>query len=229
MRRRDVRVCGAGSGVTRREVALSADLGCSSEYSFWWLMQAPSLAEACCWPEWLRTGVEQASIPTVVEYGSVDCKPDGNAHGYGKGCEVWGLGSGFAHWQRAPRWFSPHSWVPHGVHGALCFWVRLGARLCLAGVANRQTNLIFRHAGARVFGCYLNAFSERMLGKASGDAGVLDPVLRGRVSVVPLWSCLFHLTAGVCGLSTDMLHGDIALCLARWCCIGTIGLTCALL
>ena len=56
-----------------------------------------------------------------------------------------------------------------------------------------------------------------------------SPVLRGRVSVAPLWSCLFHLTAGVCGLSTDMLHGDIALCLARWCCIGTIGLTRALL
>ena len=36
-----------------------------------------------------------------------------------------------------------------------------------------------------------------------------SPVLRGRVSVAPLWSCLFHLTAGVCGLSTDMLHGDI--------------------
>ena len=30
-------------------------------------------------PEWLRTGVEQVSIPTAVEYGSVDCKPDGNA------------------------------------------------------------------------------------------------------------------------------------------------------
>ena len=31
------------------------------------------------WPEWLRTGVEQASIPTADEYGSVDCKPDGSA------------------------------------------------------------------------------------------------------------------------------------------------------
>ena len=38
-------------------------------------------------------------------------------------------------------------------------------------------------------------------------------VLRGRVSVAPLWSCPFHLTAGVCGLPTDMLHGGIALCL----------------
>ena len=56
-----------------------------------------------------------------------------------------------------------------------------------------------------------------------------SPVLRGRVLVAPLWSCLFHLTAGVCELSTDMLHGDIGLCLARWCCIGTIGLTRALL
>ena len=54
-------------------------------------------------------------------------------------------------------------------------------------------------------------------------------VLRGRVSVAPLWSCFFHLTAGVCPLSTDMLHGHIVLCLARWCCIGTIGLTRALL
>ena len=43
------------------------------------------------------------------------------------------------------------------------------------------------------------------------------PVLQGRVSVAPLWSCLSHLTAGVCGQSTDMLHGDIAHCLARWC------------
>ena len=56
-----------------------------------------------------------------------------------------------------------------------------------------------------------------------------SPVLRGCVSVVPLWSCLFHLTARVCRLSADILNGDIALCLARWCYIGTIGLTCALL
>ena len=56
-----------------------------------------------------------------------------------------------------------------------------------------------------------------------------SPVLQGRVSVAPLWSCLFRLTIGVCGLSTDMRHGDIALCLARWCCIGTIGPTRALL
>ena len=56
-----------------------------------------------------------------------------------------------------------------------------------------------------------------------------SPMLRSQVSLVPLWSCLFHLTAGVCGLSTDMLHGDKALCLARWCCIDNIGLTRALL
>ena len=56
-----------------------------------------------------------------------------------------------------------------------------------------------------------------------------SPVLRGHVSVVPLWGCFFHLTAGVCGLSTDMLHGDEALCMARWCCIDTLGLTRALL
>ena len=36
-------------------------------------------------------------------------------------------------------------------------------------------------------------------------------VLRGHISVAPLWSCFSHLTAGVCGLSTDMLHGDEAL------------------
>ena len=40
--RRDARVCGVGSRETRREVSLGADLGCSSEYSFWWLMQALS-------------------------------------------------------------------------------------------------------------------------------------------------------------------------------------------
>ena len=54
-------------------------------------------------------------------------------------------------------------------------------------------------------------------------------MLRSHVLVAPLWSCPFHLTAGVCGLSTDMLHGDKALCMARWCCIDTIGLTHALL
>uniref|UniRef100_A0A7S4G3I9 Uncharacterized protein n=1 Tax=Eutreptiella gymnastica TaxID=73025 RepID=A0A7S4G3I9_9EUGL len=40
---------------------------------------------------------------------------------------------------------------PVGAMGcaALCSWVRLGARLCLAGVANRHTNLTFQGAGAR--------------------------------------------------------------------------------
>ena len=33
----------------------------------------------CSWPKWLRTGLEQASIPTDVECGSVHCKPDDNA------------------------------------------------------------------------------------------------------------------------------------------------------
>ena len=75
-----------------------------------------SLAEACCWPEWLRTGVEQASIPTAVEYGSVDCKPDGNAHGYGKGCKVRGL------WPRVARPAAGAALVPH--------WVPWGARRC---------------------------------------------------------------------------------------------------
>ena len=56
-----------------------------------------------------------------------------------------------------------------------------------------------------------------------------SPMLRSQVSVALLWGCLFHLTAGVGGLSTDMLHGDKALCMARWCCIDTIGLTRALL
>ena len=54
-------------------------------------------------------------------------------------------------------------------------------------------------------------------------------MLRSHVSVASLWSCLFHLTDGVCELSTDMLHGDKALCMARWCCIDTNGLTRALL
>ena len=42
-----------------------------------------------------------------------------------------------------------------------------------------------------------------------------NPVLWGHVSVAPLWSCLFHLTAGVRGLSTDMLHGGMAPCLVK--------------
>ena len=42
-----------------------------------------------------------------------------------------------------------------------------------------------------------------------------NPVLWGRVSVAPLWSCLLDLTAGVCGLSTDLLHGGVALCLVK--------------
>ena len=46
--------------------------------------------------------------------------------------------------------------------------------LCLAGVANRQTNLIFRHAGTRVLtDDTQNAFSESLLRRASGNAGVL--------------------------------------------------------
>ena len=35
--------------------------------------------------------------------------------------------------------------------------------------------------------------------------------------------------SGVCGLSTDLLHGGKARCMARWCCIQTIGHTRALL
>ena len=52
-----------------------------------------------------------------------------------------------------------------------------------------------------------------------------SPMLRSHVSVGR--PC--GLTAGVCGLSTDLLNGDKALCMARWCCIETIGLTRALL
>ena len=37
------------------------------------------------------------------------------------------------------------------------------------------------------------------------------------------------LAAGVCGLSADLLHGGKALCMTRWCCTETIGLTRALL
>ena len=40
--------------------------------------------------------------------------------------------------------------------------------------ANGQTNLIFRHAGTRLLADGTqNAFSERLLGKAGGNAGVL--------------------------------------------------------
>ena len=46
--------------------------------------------------------------------------------------------------------------------------------LCLAGVANRQTNLIFRHAGTRVLtDDTQNAPSESLPRRASGNAGVL--------------------------------------------------------
>ena len=46
--------------------------------------------------------------------------------------------------------------------------------LCLAGVANGQTNPIFLHAGTRVLADGApNAFSERLLGRVGGNAGVL--------------------------------------------------------
>ena len=37
------------------------------------------------------------------------------------------------------------------------------------------------------------------------------------------------LAAGVCGLSADLVHGGKALCIAGWCCIDVIELTCAML
>ena len=46
--------------------------------------------------------------------------------------------------------------------------------LCLAGVAYRQTNLIFRHAGTRVLADEAqSALSEGLLGRARAKAGVL--------------------------------------------------------
>ena len=89
MRRRDARVRGAGSVVTGKYPLLQILVAIVSILSGGSCRL--SLAEACCWPEWVSTGVEQASIPTAVEYGSVNCKPDGNAHGYSKGCKVRGL------------------------------------------------------------------------------------------------------------------------------------------
>ena len=94
--------------------------------------------------------MEQASIPTAAEYGSVDWIPEGNAHGCGKGRAARGFGSGSL--IRGGRRAGPASnSMPLGAMGcaALFSWVRLGARLCLAGVANRQTNLTFQGAGAR--------------------------------------------------------------------------------
>ena len=46
-------------------------------------------------------------------------------------------------------------------------------------------------------------YSERVLGDIAGEGQVAtlvfsSPRLRSHVSVAPLWSCLFHLTAGVC-------------------------------
>ena len=70
-----------------------------------------------------------------------------------------------------------------------------------------------------------NAFSERLLGRAGGNAGVLNS---DAAEPRPLRRPC-GLTAWVCGLSIDLLHGDRALCVARWCCIETIGITRALL
>ena len=49
-----------------------------------------------------------------------------------------------------------------------------GAALCLAGVANGQTKLIFLHTGTKVLADGTrNAFSERLLGRTGGNSGVL--------------------------------------------------------
>jgi len=56
-------------GLIRREAESCADLGCSSSYSI----------ESRCLSRWLMTGVEQVSLPTAVEQGSVGRKPSGNA------------------------------------------------------------------------------------------------------------------------------------------------------
>jgi len=71
--------------------------------------------------------VEQVSVPTVVERGSVDCEPSGKAHRVTKATTRSG-----ARTQRCP----PRGAVP-----------RL-ARSALVGLANRQALPTFRHTGS---------------------------------------------------------------------------------
>ena len=64
---------------------------------------------------------------------------------------------------------------------------------------NGQRKLIFRHTGTRVLADGTrNAFSERLLGRTGGNTGVVKSDAAEPFSAAPLWSCLFHLTAGVC-------------------------------
>ena len=108
-----------------------------------------------------------------------------------------------------------------------------GAALCPSGAAWCQgSDLQERRTGRRIQ--YSDTFGARVL--ADGVIGEIAGMGRWqcRCTGVPCSGATSRwrpcgMAAGVCGLSADLLHGGKALCMTRWCCIETIGLTRALL